>query len=145
MKQGGTVKKTPLLNSHLSALVARLGHTDEITLADAGLPVPAGVERIDLAVRPGLPGLEDTLAALLTELQLEAVVLAEEIKNASPELHQRLLDQLAGAAAAQGRDIAVGYVAHEQFKRQNGHSRAVVRTGECTPYANLILRAGVPF
>jgi D-ribose pyranase len=139
------VKKTTLLNRHLSALVASLGHTDEITLADAGLPVPAGVECIDLAVRPGLPGLEDTLAALLSELQLEAVVLAEEIKTVSPELHRRLLEQLARAGAAQGREIPVGYVPHAEFKRQNGRSRAVVRTGECTPYANLILRAGVPF
>ncbi|MBR9858911.1 MAG: D-ribose pyranase, partial [Gammaproteobacteria bacterium] len=24
-------------------------------------------------------------------------------------------------------------------------ARAVVRTGECTPYANIILRCGVPF
>ncbi|PSJ47319.1 D-ribose pyranase [Zobellella endophytica] len=139
------MKKTTLLNSHLSALVASLGHTDEITLADAGLPIPAGVERIDLAVCPGLPGLEDTLAALLTELQLDAVLLAEKIESTSPELHRRLLEQVAGAAETQGREIAVSYVTHEQFKRRNGHSRAVVRTGECTPYANIILRAGVPF
>ncbi|WP_375055301.1 D-ribose pyranase [Zobellella sp. DQSA1] len=139
------MKKTTLLNSHLSALVASTGHTDEITLADAGLPIPAGVERIDLAVCPGLPGLEATLVAMLSELQLEAVVLAEEIKSLSPELHQRLQTLLAGAAEAQGRDIAITYVPHDQFKRQNGHSRAVVRTGECTPYANIILRAGVPF
>ncbi|AEY01267.1 D-ribose pyranase [Oceanimonas sp. GK1] len=139
------MKKTTLLNSHLSALVASLGHTDEITLGDAGLPVPPGVERIDLAVSPGLPGLEDTLAALLTELQLEAVVLAEEIKTASPELHRRLLAQMAEAAHDQGRDIAVRYLSHAEFKGRNGHSRAVIRTGECTPYANLILCAGVPF
>ncbi|MDP5291589.1 D-ribose pyranase [Oceanimonas sp. CHS3-5] len=139
------MKKTTLLNSHLSALVARLGHTDEITLGDAGLPVPVEVERIDLAVSPGLPGVEDTLAALLTELQLEAVVLAEEIKTASPDLHRRLLAKIAGAGHAQGRDISVGYISHAEFKRRNGHSRAVIRTGECTPYANLILCAGVPF
>ncbi|WP_107850476.1 D-ribose pyranase [Oceanimonas marisflavi] len=139
------MKKNTLLNSHLSTLVARLGHTDEITLGDAGLPVPAGVERIDLAVSPGLPGLEGTLGALLSELQLEAVVLAEEIKTVSPDLHQRLLDQIAAAAHAQGGDIAVSYISHAEFKRRNGHSRAVVRTGECTPYANLILCAGVPF
>lgn len=139
------MKKNTLLNSRLSALVASLGHTDEITLGDAGLPVPAGVERIDLAVSPGLPGLESTLGALLTELQLEAVVLAEEIKTVSPELHQRLLAQLADAGRAQGRDIAVSYVSHGEFKQRNRHSRAVVRTGECTPYANLVLCAGVPF
>lgn len=139
------MKKTTLLNSQLSALVASLGHTDEITLADAGLPVPDHVQRIDLAVSPGLPDLESTFAALLSELQLEAVVLAEEIKTASPALHQRLLAQIASAAQAQARDISVSYLSHTEFKQRNGHSRAVVRTGECTPYANLILCAGVPF
>ncbi|MBM7454796.1 D-ribose pyranase [Oceanisphaera litoralis] len=139
------MKKTTLLNSHLSALVARVGHTDDIVLADAGLPIPAGPERIDLAVSPGLPGLQPMLAALLSELQLESVVLAEEIKTVSPDLHRLLLSQLAEAADAQGRDIPVNYISHADFKRQNAGARAVVRTGECTPYANIILRCGVPF
>nr|WP_239552573.1 D-ribose pyranase [Oceanisphaera litoralis] len=134
-----------MLNSHLSALVARVGHTDDIVLADAGLPIPAGPERIDLAVSPGLPGLQPMLAALLSELQLESVVLAEEIKTVSPDLHRLLLSQLAEAADAQGRDIPVNYISHADFKRQNAGARAVVRTGECTPYANIILRCGVPF
>lgn len=139
------MKKTTLLNSHLSALVASVGHTDEIVLADAGLPIPAGPERIDLAISPGLPGLQPMLAALLSELQLESVVLAEEIKTVSPDLHRQLLSQLAEAAEVQGRDIAVSYISHEAFKQQNAGARAVVRTGECTPYANIILRCGVPF
>ncbi|OIN06563.1 D-ribose pyranase [Oceanisphaera psychrotolerans] len=139
------MKKTTLLNSHLSALVASVGHTDEIVLADAGLPIPAGPQRIDLAVSPGLPGLQPMLAALLSELQLEAVVLAEEIKTVSPDLHRQLLAQLAEAAAIQGRDIPVTYISHAAFKQQNAEAKAVVRTGECTPYANIILRCGVPF
>ncbi|GHA11213.1 D-ribose pyranase [Oceanisphaera arctica] len=139
------MKKTTLLNSHLSALVARVGHTDEIVLADAGLPIPPGPERIDLAVSPGLPGLQPILTAMLSELQLESVVLAEEIKTVSPDLHRQLLAQLAEAADAQGREIAVSYISHAAFKQQNTGARAVVRTGECTPYANIILRCGVPF
>ncbi|MFP2770449.1 D-ribose pyranase [Oceanisphaera sp. KMM 10153] len=139
------MKKTTLLNSHLSALVARVGHTDDIVLADAGLPIPAGPERIDLAISPGLPGLRPVLTALLSELQLESVVLAEEIKTVSPDLHRLLLNQLAEAADVQGRDIDVSYISHAAFKQQNAGASAVVRTGECTPYANIILRCGVPF
>jgi histidinol-phosphate aminotransferase len=30
-----------------------MGHTDEITVCDAGLPIPAGPERIDLALMAG--------------------------------------------------------------------------------------------
>ena len=139
------MKKTTLLNSHLSALVARVGHTDDIVLADAGLPIPAGPQRIDLAVSPGLPGLLPVLSALLTELQLESVILAQEMITASPQMHQLLLAHIAEAATAQGKEIAVSYISHEQFKQDNARAKAVVRTGECTPYANLILRCGVPF
>ncbi|MGO4998677.1 D-ribose pyranase [Oceanisphaera sp. W20_SRM_FM3] len=139
------MKKTTLLNSHLSALVATVGHTDDIVLADAGLPIPAGPQRIDLAVSPGLPGLLPVFDAVLTELQLEGVILAQEIATASPELHQQLLARITEAGIAQGKDIAVSYISHEQFKQDTAQAKAVVRTGECTPYANLILRCGVPF
>ena len=36
-------------------------------------------------------------------------------------------------------------VSHEEFKRRSATARAVVRTGECTPYANIMLIAGVAF
>ncbi len=44
------MKRGELLNSYLSGLIADLGHKDKIVIADAGLPVPEGVEKIDLAV-----------------------------------------------------------------------------------------------
>jgi len=43
------VKKTILINSRLSEVIASMGHTDTIAIADSGLPIPKGVERIDLA------------------------------------------------------------------------------------------------
>jgi len=36
-------------------------------------------------------------------------------------------------------------VSHDELKRLSHRARAVVRTGECTPYANLMLVAGVTF
>ena len=56
-KRGESVlKRGALLNTHLMSqpLVASIGHLDEITIADAGLPVPSGVTVIDLAVSPGI-------------------------------------------------------------------------------------------
>ncbi|SUB14264.1 D-ribose pyranase [Pantoea agglomerans] len=49
------MKKGRLLNAELSHVIARLGHTDTLTIADAGLPIPAGPQRIDLALTPGTP------------------------------------------------------------------------------------------
>ena len=68
---------------------------------------------------------------------MERAVLAEEIRAVSPEMHRQILSRLNG--------IPVDYVPHEAFKNQTEGSRAVVRTGECTSYANIILVSGVTF
>lgn len=139
------MKKTSLLNSELSYLVATLGHTDEIAIGDAGLPIPAEVERIDLALTHGVPGFIQTVETLLKESQIEGVVIAEETRQVSPELHNQLIAVLDKDSAETGKKIAISYVSHEEFKARTHQSRAVVRTGECTPYANVIFQTGVVF
>jgi D-ribose pyranase len=49
------MKRYGILNSHISKVLANLGHTDFIVIADAGLPIPDGVKKIDLAVKTGMP------------------------------------------------------------------------------------------
>lgn len=131
------MKKTALLNQPLSAVVAGMGHRDTLVIADAGLPVPPDVERIDLAVTAGLPPFIEVLAAVLAELEVEEAVIAAELVARSPAMHRLLIAALGG--------VPVHAIAHEQFKTETGAARAVVRTGEFTPYANVILVAGVVF
>lgn len=139
------MKRTVLLNSHLSHLVARLGHADEITLADAGLSVPEGVDRIDLAVSAGVPAFMEVLAALNSEVVIEEAILVDELRARNPGFHEQLLSRLQEQERSQGQIIAIQYLPHEQFKQRTRSSRAVVRTGEATPFANCILIAGVAF
>jgi D-ribose pyranase len=129
------MKKTGLLNQPLSAVIAGLGHTDMLVVADAGLPIPLAVQRIDLAVSAGLPSFLDVLRAVLGEMQVEGAIIAAEMETRSPHMHRALLDMLGGAP--------VQTVPHEAFKLRTQEARAVVRTGEFTPYANVILIAGV--
>lgn len=136
------MKRTKLLNRHLSKLVASLGHLDEIVVADAGLPVPPNVGVIDLAVSPGVPGFFDVLDALVDEMIVEQAVFANE---ASQDLATEIEVRLAHWAAETGKPIEHVRVAHDALKAQSARARAVIRTGECTPYANLILVSGVPF
>lgn len=136
------MKRTSLLNRHLSKLTASLGHLDEIVIADAGLPVPPGVPVIDLAVSPGIPGLFDVLDALSKELIVEQAVFAEEAgEGLSTEIEVRL----AHWAAETGKPIEHVRLPHSEFKKRSAHARAIIRTGECTPYANILLVSGVPF
>ncbi|KII76580.1 D-ribose pyranase [Vibrio renipiscarius] len=139
------MKKTTLLNSDISYLLATLGHTDEMTICDAGLPIPDAVTRIDLALTHGVPSFIDTVRVILTESQIEGVVMAEEFAKVSPELYQALIEELDAEQARCGKTFNIQYISHEQFKRRTHDSKAVIRTGECTPYANVIFQAGVVF
>ena len=131
------MKKTPLINAPVSRVIATMGHTDAFCIADAGLPISSLTERIDLAVKPGLPPFLDVLGAVLEELVVERAVVAEEIREKSPAV-------LEGIRRLLG-DVTIDFVPHEEFKTLTERSKAVVRTGECTPYANVILYSGVPF
>ena len=131
------MKKIGTLNQSLSAVIAGLGHLDQLVVADAGLPIPAGPERIDLALKEGLPGFAETLQVILEEVQVETAVVAEEMISTSPQIYQLIAAMLA--------DIPIETIPHEEFKLRTGEARAVVRTGEFTPYANVILISGVVF
>lgn len=139
------MKKGRLLNAELSHVIARLGHTDTLTIADAGLPIPAGPQRIDLALTPGTPDFMQVVNAVALEMQVESALIAEEIKQHNPQLHSELIALLESLQQLQGNIITVSYTSHEQFKQQTQRSQAVIRTGECSPYANVILCAGVTF
>ncbi|SFU01891.1 D-ribose pyranase [Halomonas saccharevitans] len=139
------MKRQGLLNAPLARLIAELGHTDTFVIADAGLPIPPGVPRVDLALRPGLPGFLEVFDALADELCLEGVTLASELGEANPDLHDRLAARLDALDGRDKRPLERQRVSHEAFKRLLPAARFVVRTGECTPYANVVLRSGVPF
>lgn len=139
------MKKGRLLNAEISHVIARLGHTDTLTIADAGLPIPVGPQRIDLALTPGTPEFLQVVEVVTQEMQVESALMAEEIKQFNPQLHSALLAVLDALQRHQGNTIAICYTSHEQFKQQTQRSQAVIRSGECSPYANVILSAGVTF
>lgn len=130
------MKKSPLLNIALSQLVASLGHGDMVVIGDAGLPVPPGVPLIDLALTRGIPAFIDTVDAVLAEMQVESYIVADElpVKNDAVAARVAALD-LPGKRT----------VSHDELKKLSRTARAVVRTGEFSPYANIILVAGVVF
>ncbi len=131
------MKKTGIINAPISAVIAALGHMDMLSIADAGLPIPQEVQRIDLALTQGIPGFLDTLRVVLSEMKVEKVIIAEEMKEISPDM----LNEIQGLIG----DIPVDFVPHPDFKELTKSSRAIIRTGEYTPYANIILVSGVVF
>jgi len=132
------VKRSPLLHAELSQVIAALGHGDMVVIGDAGLPIPDGPKRIDLALTPGIPRVADVLKAVLSEMQVERALLAREAVEQLPA--GTLPAWCAGQLA-----VVPETISHEELKRLSARAKAVIRTGECTPYANIVLCAGVTF
>ena len=133
------MKKGTVLNADISSVISRLGHTDTLVVCDAGLPVPRSSTRIDMALTHGVPSFMQVLEVVTSEMQVEAAILAEEIKTLNPQLHATLLNHLEQLQQHQGNTIEIRYTSHEQFKKETADSQAVIRSGECSPYANVIL------
>lgn len=133
------MKKQGILNSDISRVLSYMGHTDTICIGDCGLPIPDAVERIDLALAFGEPTFMRTLEIVAGDMKVEKIVLAEEIKEQNPEV----LGQIQTFFASQ--DVEVEFVPHAELKARTQDCKAVIRTGEITPYANIILQSGCIF
>lgn len=131
------MKKTTLLHAELSAVIARLGHGDMLVIGDAGLPIPDGPARIDLALTANVPRFDDVLRVVLSEMQVEAAVVATELAQKNPPVNTALRERLNG--------VPISEVPHEDFKAISAKAKAIVRSGEFSGYANVILKAGVVF
>lgn len=124
-----------LWHAGLVQLIVSMRHNDTVVVADAGLPVPSGVATIDLGWRRREPRLLPVLRAMLTELVVERATIATEVTD----------EPLLAGLHAELADVPIDRTSHDSLKAHCATARAVVRTGEDTPYANVILHAGVPF
>lgn len=133
------MKKRVCLNSGVSHVIADMGHFEQLTIGDAGLPVPKNVEKIDLAVTFGTPRFLEVVDVILSELKIQKAIIASEMKIYNVAMYENLKERL----IHEGAEIME--IPHEEFKKLTSESRAVVRTGECTAYSNVILESNVSF
>lgn len=133
------MKKQGILNSDISRVLSYMGHTDCIAVGDCGLPIPDEVERIDLALEFGVPSFMDVLRVIIKDMKVEKIVLAEEIREQNPKVLGEIKELFAG------QELETVFVSHTELKKQIRECKAVIRTGETTPYANIILQSGCIF
>ena len=133
------MKKRGVLNARLSEIIAGMGHSDRLVICDSGLPVPRSSALVDLALTREIPRFLDAVRVILEEAQVEVAVVATEMESVNKATYQELIKMLPG--------VKIIKVSHEEFKKmtQDGNNISFVRTGEVTPYANVILVAGVTF
>ncbi len=133
------MRKTNLLHSEISYVISKMGHFDTLTVGDAGLPIPKETQRIDVAITLGVPSFLDVLKPILEELCVQKVTIASETKTHNEVLYNEIMILFSS------KNILVEQIPHEEFKLKTQKSKAVVRTGEIKPYANIILESGVVF
>ncbi|MGB7594371.1 MAG: D-ribose pyranase [Erysipelotrichaceae bacterium] len=131
------MKKLGIINSDITKVLTDLGHTDQICIADAGLPVPVGTKKIDLALSKGFPSFLDVLRLVLADMWIEKVYIASEIKVNNPTIYEEIKKMVP--------ETMIEWCTHTEFKALSKNSKAIIRTGEMTPYANIILQSNVHF
>ncbi|MDO4274526.1 MAG: D-ribose pyranase [Eubacteriales bacterium] len=131
------MRKTGILNIAICEAIASLGHTEYLVIADAGLPVPKDVQVIDISLVTGIPGFREVLDAVAGEFVIDSYIYANEMDGINPELAAYVHEKLDG--------IPKKSVSHEELKKMLKDVRYVIRTGECTSYANVMLEGGVSF
>lgn len=128
------MKKGGILQPEIAYLLARTGHTDWFTVCDKGFPVPAGSERIDLALVEGIPTVLDVLRAVHAEFRIDRVLITTEMEEVSP-------GRVAELRALLG-EVPLEAVSHVELKRLAAGGKATIRTGDTVPYANVIVVSG---
>lgn len=126
------MKENGILNSEISKRLSDLGHTDLIAVGDCGLPIDLD-KKIDLALKLGEPKFIDVLEVLLEDFGCEQYILASEIKKENPDQEAAIKNLL--------EDVPSDYISHEDFKKKLDDVKFVIRTGENTPYSNIILKS----
>ena len=131
------MKKSKVINSDISRVIAQMGHFDKLSIGDAGMPVPPTTEKIDLAVDNGIPSFMEVLNNVLEELEVQRIYLAEEIKTENPAMLEAIQKRLP--------NTPISFIPHSEMKQELNNVHAFIRTGEMTPYANILLESGVVF
>ena len=130
------MKKTELLHAEISEIIAKSAHGDMIMIGDAGMPVPEGVKFIDLALTEGMVPFFDVLDAVLKELCVEEAYIDLELKDNEEYYNEMYIH---------ADKIKINEMKHEELKEMSKNCVAAIRTGEFTPYSNIILKSGVVF
>jgi D-ribose pyranase len=126
-----------VLNGSLARAIVQLGHGDLLVICDAGFSVPKNAELIDVSVTKGMPSFIDVLSVIFSHCIVEETYIAKEMQQSNPLVYEHV-KRICG-------NVPMRTTSHEEFKRDATEARVIVRTGECTPFANIGLIGGVAF
>jgi D-ribose pyranase len=128
------VLKTGILNPAINSLLSRVRHTNTLVIADRGFPFWPQIETIDISLVDDIPRVLDVLRAIRANFVVGKIVMAEEFRQVnSPETRQRFMESFG--------DSPVTFEPHAKFKERVPRVIGLIRTGDTTQYANMILES----
>ena len=126
--------KTGILNPHINSLLSRVRHTNTLVIADRGFPFWPMIETVDISVVDDLPTVLQLLKAIRPNFQIGKAWMAQEFLKAN-----NAKTRAAFTAALQG--ITLAHEPHVEFKKRIPHAIGLIRTGDTTQYANIVLES----
>lgn len=123
-----------ILNPQLNSLLSRVRHTNTLVIADRGFPFWPQIETVDLSLVDDIPTVLQVLAAVRENFVVGAAWMAEEfLRENSTSVQQAFATAMGG--------LNIQHLPHDDFKRRVPQAIGLVRTGDTTQYANLILES----
>jgi D-ribose pyranase len=123
-----------ILNPAINSLLSRVRHTNTLVIADRGFPFWPHIETVDISLVDDIPRVLDVLDAIKQNFSIGRAFAAQEfLAHNAPQTATALEDALLG--------IPITFEPHTDFKKRVPHAIGLIRTGDTTPYANLILES----
>ncbi|HZL51965.1 MAG TPA: D-ribose pyranase [Terracidiphilus sp.] len=126
--------KTGILNPHINSLLSRVRHTNTLVIADRGFPFWPDIETIDISLVDDSPRVIDVLCAVRTNFNIGNLVMAEEFCTNNPRhIVERWIELSNGTKLM--------FEPHIEFKQRISQAIGIIRTGDSTPYSNVIVES----
>ena len=126
--------RSGILNPGINSLISRVRHTNTLVIADRGFPFWPEIETVDVALVDDIPRVLDVLRALQDRCVFGRLFMAEEFQRENPQAVQDAFAEAIG-------DLPTSYEPHDAFKKRVPRAIGLIRTGDTTPYANMILES----
>jgi D-ribose pyranase len=126
--------QTGILNPQINALLSRVRHTNTLVIADRGFPFWPTIETVDISLVDDVPNVLEVLHALRLNFQIGKAWMAQEFLKQNTA-------QTRSAFAEALRGIKLSHEPHVNLKKRVPHAIGLIRTGDTTQYANIILES----
>ena len=131
--------ETGILNRMIAAEITKMGHTDKMIIADAGLAIPNTTKVIDISLSINNPTVIAVLEEVLKHFSVEKIIYSKATQETSPSREKELLNHF-------DSNVQVEVVEHPVLRDEiTKEAKFVIRTADFTANSNIVLvSAGGP-